>query len=55
MKFLLAIAGYLMIALVLGWGILLATKGNPWLLIVGFLAYAVAFAKLGCLPGKPHE
>jgi hypothetical protein len=55
MKFLLAIAGYLMIALVLGWGILLATKGNPWLLIVGFLAYAVAFAKLGCLPGKPRE
>jgi hypothetical protein len=24
------------------------------LLIVGFLAYAVAFAKLGCLPGKSH-
>ena len=54
MKFLLAIVAYLVIALVLGWGILLAVKGQPWLLIVGFLAYAVAFAKLGCLPKKSH-
>jgi hypothetical protein len=52
MKFLLAIAAYLVIGLVLGWGILLTVKGEPWLLIVGFLAYAVAFAKLGCLPKK---
>jgi hypothetical protein len=54
MKFLLAIVAYLLIAAVLGWGMLLAVKGNPWLLIVGFLAYAVAFGKLGCLPGKSH-
>ena len=54
MRFLLAIIAYLVIALVLGWGILLAVKGKPWLLIVGFLAYAVAFAKLGCLPKKSH-
>jgi hypothetical protein len=54
MKFLLAILAYLVIALMLGWGILLAVKGEPWLLIVGFLAYAVAFAKLGCLPKKSH-
>ena len=54
MKFLLAIVAYLVIGLVLGWGILLAVKGQPWLLIVGFLAYAVAFAKLGCLPKKSH-
>jgi hypothetical protein len=53
-KFLLAILAYLLIALVLGWGILLTVKGQPWLLIVGFLAYATAFAKLGCLPKKPH-
>lgn len=45
---------YLVMALILGWGILLAVKGNPWLLIVGSLAYAVAFAKLGCLPKKTH-
>ncbi len=54
MKFLLGILTYLAIAGVLGWGILLAVKGEPWLLIVGFLAYAIAFAKLGCLPKQSH-
>jgi len=54
MKFLLAIVAYLVLGLVLGWGILLAVKGEPWLLIVGFLAYALAFAKLGCLPRQSH-
>jgi hypothetical protein len=53
MKFLLAIVVYLIISFVLGWGILLALKGNAWLLIVSFLAYAVAFGKIGCLP-KSH-
>ena len=55
MKFLLAILAYLLIGAVLGWGILLAVKGNLWLLIVSFLAYAVAFGKLGCLPGKSQH
>ena len=55
MKFLLAITAYLLISFVLCWGILLTVRGNPWLLIVSFLAYAVAFAKLGCLPGKSHH
>lgn len=54
MKFLLAIVAYLVIGLVLGCGILLTVKGEPWLLIVGFLAYAAAFAKLGCLPKQSH-
>ena len=54
MKFLLAILAYLFIGAVLGAGILMAMKGNLWLLIVGFLAYVVAFGKLGCLPGKSH-
>ena len=54
MKFLLAIVAYLVIGLVLGWGILLNVKGEPWLLIVGFLAYALAFARLGCLPKQSH-
>ena len=54
MKFLMAILAYLAIGVVLGLGILLTVKGNPWLLIVGFLAYVVAFAKLGCLPKKSH-
>ena len=52
MKFFLAIGAYLLISVVLGLGMLLTFKGNPWLLIVGFLVYAIAFAKLGCLPGK---
>ncbi len=54
MKFLLAIVAYLAIGLVLGWGILLTVKGQPWLLIVGFLAYLLAFARLGCLPKNSH-
>ena len=52
MRFLLAILAYVLI--VLGCGILLATKGNWWLLLAGSLAYLLAFAKLGCLPGKSH-
>ncbi len=54
MKFLLAILAYLVIGAFLGWGIMLAVKGQPWLLIVGFLAYALAFARLGCLPRKSY-
>lgn len=54
MKFALALLTYLIIALALGWGILLAMRGNPWLLVATFLAYVVAFAKIGCLPGKTH-
>ncbi|HXP62995.1 MAG TPA: hypothetical protein VN829_21015 [Dongiaceae bacterium] len=54
MKFVLAILAYLVIGVVLGLGILLTVKGNPWLLIAGFLAYVVAFAKFGCLPGQSH-
>ena len=54
MKLVWAIVAYLVIGLVLGWGILLTVKGEPWLLIVGSLTYAVAFAKLGCLPKTSH-
>jgi hypothetical protein len=54
MKFLLAIVAYLVIGLVLSWGILLTVKGEPWLLIVGFLAYIIALVKLGCLPKPSH-
>jgi hypothetical protein len=52
MKFWLAVVAYLAIGAVLGWGMLMAMKGNAWLLGVGFVAYVVAFGKLGCLPGK---
>ncbi|HVM48917.1 MAG TPA: hypothetical protein VMU04_12870 [Candidatus Acidoferrum sp.] len=54
MKFSLAILAYLVIGAILGLGILLTAKGNPWLLVTGFLAYVIAFAKLGCLPRKSH-
>jgi hypothetical protein len=54
MKFYMAILAYLFIGLILGWGILLAVKGNVWLLIFGFVAYVVAFGKIGCLPKKSH-
>ena len=54
MKFLWAILAYLLISIVLGWGILEAVKGSYWVMVVGFLAYLIAFGKLGCLPGKSH-
>jgi len=54
MKLLLAIVAYLVIGLVLGWGILLTVKGEPWLLIVGFLAYLAAFVQFGCRPKNSH-
>jgi len=54
MKFLWAIVAYLLIGLVLGWGILLMIKGHPWLLIAGCLGYVFAFGAIGCLPKKSH-
>jgi len=54
MNFLLAMVAHLVIGLMLSWGILLAVKGEPWLLVVGFLAYALAFATLGCRPKQSH-
>jgi len=54
MKLLWAIIAYVVIAGILGWGLILTMKGNPWLFIIGFLAYVVAFGKIGCLPKKSH-
>lgn len=54
MKFLATIVAYLLIAFVLGWGILLAVKGSFWLLAGAAVAYVVAFARIGCLPSKSH-
>ena len=55
MKLLMAIIAYLAIALGLGWGLLMAARGSFWVLIAAFLVYAVAFAKIGCLPKKSHH
>src|SRR5262245_24356545 len=49
MKFVLACLIYLIIGLVLGFGIFLAVKGSLWFLILGFVAYILLFAKIGCL------
>jgi hypothetical protein len=55
MKFYAAIIAYLLIGLVLGWGILQVVHGHFWFLAVGIVVYVIAFAKIGCLPsGKSH-
>jgi hypothetical protein len=36
-------------ALILGAGILLATAGKPLFLIIAFIAFVVAFGRLGCM------
>ena len=48
MNFVLAILAWLAIAAVLVLGIVWATKGALWLLILGLLAFLVAFGKWGC-------
>jgi len=53
MHLLLAVAVYLIIGAALGLGIFLAVKGSFWWLIVVFLAYVLAFARLGCR--TPHS
>ena len=53
MKFVMAIVAYLIIGAILGFGILMALKGNPWLLAAGLVGYLLAFGKC-CLPKKSH-
>jgi hypothetical protein len=53
MKFALSIVAYLIIGLLLGWGILSAVKGNYWILAATFLAYLITFGA-SCLPKKSH-
>jgi hypothetical protein len=50
MKLALAILIYLIIALILGAGILLVMAGKPWFLVIGFIAFVVAFGRIGCMP-----
>ena len=49
MKLALAVLVYLIMALILGAGILLATAGKPLFLIIAFIAFVVAFGRLGCM------
>jgi len=51
MKFYGAIIAYVVIGVILGWGLWLATaKHSFWVLAVSLLAYVITFAKIGCLP-----
>jgi membrane protein YdbS with pleckstrin-like domain len=50
MKFALAILVYLIIAVILGAGILLVMAGKPWFLAIGVVAFVVAFGRIGCMP-----
>jgi hypothetical protein len=49
MKLALAVLVYLIIATILSAGILLLMNGHPLLLIIGFIAFVVAFGKIGCM------
>jgi len=48
MNFVYASVAWLGIALVLGLGLFLATKGSFWLLILGVIGFILAVAKIGC-------
>ena len=48
MKLMAAVSVYLLIGLVLSWGIMLLLEGKPWVFLAAFLAYVVAFGKIGC-------
>jgi hypothetical protein len=49
MKFALAILVYLLMAAILGAGIVLLVSGKPLFFIIVFIAYVVAFGRLGCM------
>jgi hypothetical protein len=49
MKLALAVLVYLIMAAILGTGIFLAAIGKPLLLVIAFIAFVVAFGKLGCM------
>jgi len=50
MKLFYAFAAWIAMGTVLGAGILMAVKGNPWLLIAGLIGFVIAVGKIGCLP-----
>ena len=48
MNFILALLAWVVMAVILTAGILLAIKGNLWLLGLGLAAFIVAVGKIGC-------
>ena len=49
MKFMLAVAVFVLFAFFLGWGIVLLLAGKPILFTVALLAFLGTFIKYGCL------
>ncbi len=54
MKFYYACFAWLLMAAILGWGMLLAVNGKPWLLLLGIVGFIVAVGRIGCLPPAKH-
>jgi hypothetical protein len=54
MSLFLAALVYLVMGLILGWGILLAVNGSWWFLIAGILAYMIVISRISCKAGKSH-
>jgi hypothetical protein len=52
MKFLFSVIVYLLMAIVLGAGILLSVRGQHWLLIAAVIGYLMMLGLIGCLPKK---
>ena len=48
MNFFMSMLAYLVMAVVLGLGILMAVKGTFWLLIVSLIVYIFLVVKFGC-------
>ena len=49
MKFYAAIVIWLVMAAIIGTGLLLAVKGSPWLLLASLAGFVIAIAKIACL------
>jgi hypothetical protein len=54
MKFLMSVLVYVVLAAFLAWGILLAVRGQYWLLIAASTTYLLGLGFIGCLPKKSH-
>ncbi len=54
MKFLMSVFVYLVLAAILGVGILQLIQGKPWLLVVGTLGYLGLLWRLGCVQDTSH-
>ena len=49
MKMICSFAVWIIMGTAIGWGILLAINGTPWLLAASALGFVLLVAKFGCL------